>query len=202
MKSHYAFPNTYLVFDLETSGLDPKKDFIVEIGWMLVREGQVIVEESRLLNIPGMFISPEATAIHGITTQQCCDEGVSVADALAEFLPALLMTKGVVITHNGSLFDLLFLANCTMDANFLTHLARVRHIDTAAIFKAERLRMKRGYCETQNKFHNRVLSTRNPLKFNLRHVCDELGVDRTQFAAHRAAGDVAMTNEIYKRMCL
>ncbi len=44
------YPKKYIVWDLETSGLDGTKDKILEIGLMCVEEGNVSVRKNWILN--------------------------------------------------------------------------------------------------------------------------------------------------------
>jgi hypothetical protein len=36
------------------------------------------------------------------------------------------------------------------------------------------------------------------VKYNVSQTCEEMGIDTESMTAHRAGGDVLMTNEIYK----
>ncbi|MGI6237355.1 MAG: exonuclease domain-containing protein [Candidatus Excrementavichristensenella sp.] len=66
-KSFFAGSYTgYVVLALETTGLDSKKDRIIEIGAIKVRRYRSPETFSTYVN-PGMPIDPAATAIHGIT---------------------------------------------------------------------------------------------------------------------------------------
>ena len=67
-------------FDLETTGVDPAKDRIVQIAYAMGNEEP----RKRLIN-PGIPIPAEATAIHGIT-----DEMVANAPTFGQIAKALL----------------------------------------------------------------------------------------------------------------
>lgn len=54
--------------DVETTGLDPKTDRIVEIGVVKFRNGRILGTRSWLVN-PGMPVPPSAVRVHGITTE-------------------------------------------------------------------------------------------------------------------------------------
>ena len=64
-----------VVFDTETTGLDPARARIVEIGAIRLRAGQIRADESfeRLVN-PQEAIPPAATAIHGISDAKVAAE--------------------------------------------------------------------------------------------------------------------------------
>jgi DNA polymerase III subunit epsilon len=74
-------------FDLETTGLDLKKDRIVELALIRVSPTGDVMERVRRFN-PGMPIPPEATAVHGITDEDVADEApfCARARALADML--------------------------------------------------------------------------------------------------------------------
>ncbi len=94
----------YVVFDLETTGLSPERDAIVEIGAVRVRGGQVQAQEvfqtlvkptdalGQTLSIPWYTVR-----VHGINDQMVRD-----APALPDVLPAFLDFVGgaAVVAHN------------------------------------------------------------------------------------------------------
>ncbi len=60
-------------FDLETTGLDLKRDRIIELAFIKWTPQGDVLERERRFN-PGMPIPPEATAVHGITDADVADE--------------------------------------------------------------------------------------------------------------------------------
>jgi DNA polymerase-3 subunit epsilon/ATP-dependent DNA helicase DinG len=94
-----------VALDLETTGLDPTTDSIIEIGAVRIREGAVIDEFSQLIN-PGFSIPASITHLTGITTDQ-----VAGQPQIARVLPALKKFVGnaPVIGHSIN-FDAAFLA--------------------------------------------------------------------------------------------
>ena len=95
----------YVVFDLETTGVDTQEDSIIEISAVKVKNHVIADQFSRLIN-PGTHIPAGATKINGIT-----DEMVKEAPGLTEVLPEFLsfIEGEVLIGHNIQSFDLLFL---------------------------------------------------------------------------------------------
>jgi len=57
------------IFDLETTGINITQDRIIEIAVIKVLPGGEIIRKSNLVN-PTVPISPESTAIHGITNEE------------------------------------------------------------------------------------------------------------------------------------
>lgn len=76
-----------VVFDLETTGLDVKADRIVEISCVKIEIDGSRDVRTRRLN-PGIPISPEATAVHGISDEDVKNEPSfgQVARGLLTFL--------------------------------------------------------------------------------------------------------------------
>ena len=89
-----------LAFDTETTGLDVDKERIVTAYLGDGGEG----ERSWLVD-PGIPIPAEATAVHGITTQEARAHGRPAADAVAEIVESLATALGAgasVVTYNAS----------------------------------------------------------------------------------------------------
>lgn len=75
---------TFVVFDLETTGLSKYKDRITEIGAVRVENGRITEEYNQLVN-PEMVISEKITEITGITNEMVAD-CPKIDEALPEFL--------------------------------------------------------------------------------------------------------------------
>jgi len=67
-------------FDLETTGLNMKRDRVVELALIRVSPQGDVLERVRRFN-PGIPIPPEATAVHGITDEDVADEAPFCARA-------------------------------------------------------------------------------------------------------------------------
>ncbi|SMG32603.1 3'-5' exonuclease [Dethiosulfovibrio salsuginis] len=95
---------TFLALDIETTGLSPRWNRILEIGALKFRLGEPL-REFQVLVDPGCPIPAEVTAIHGIT-----DDMVKGASSLEEALCAFNEFWGEepLVLHNPR-FDLSFL---------------------------------------------------------------------------------------------
>jgi DNA polymerase-3 subunit epsilon/ATP-dependent DNA helicase DinG len=95
---------TYVALDLETTGLDPMRDAIIEIG-ALRFEGERQVEKFSTFVNPGRKIPPFVTELTGIT-----DRDVESAPGIRRILPdlAYFVGRDPVVGHNIG-FDLSFL---------------------------------------------------------------------------------------------
>ncbi|MDO5154861.1 MAG: exonuclease domain-containing protein [Eubacteriales bacterium] len=96
---------SYVLFDLETTGISSNYDEVIEISAIKVKDGKVVVEFSELVN-PLRTIPYAASAVNGIT-----DAMVKNAPTFAEVLPRFLEFAGddVLVGHNIKSFDLKFI---------------------------------------------------------------------------------------------
>lgn len=76
----------FIAFDLETTGIQPKTDAVVEIGAVRFREAQPAEMFCTLIN-PARPIPPEASAVNGITDEMVADQPSiqTVLTELADF---------------------------------------------------------------------------------------------------------------------
>ena len=94
----------YVCFDLETTGLSPERDSIIEIGALRVREGRAEERFSCLVN-PGRPLSARITQLTGISDAML-EEGADPEKAVAAFLD--FCREDVIVGHNLS-FDYRFM---------------------------------------------------------------------------------------------
>lgn len=97
-------PRTYVTLDLETTGLNPEKDAIIEVGAVKYRDGEPVDEFASLVN-PGRPIPFEVTMLTGLT-----DRDVAAAPRFDQVSAPLMRFVGQlpVVGHNVS-FDLGFM---------------------------------------------------------------------------------------------
>lgn len=107
-------PRGFVAFDLETTGLNPNSDRIVEIAAVKVRKGKIFSTFHHLVN-PEKPISPEASAVNHIT-----DDMVSSAPKIYEILPDFLdfVGRNVLVAHNAK-FDSSFIAQACLRYSFI-----------------------------------------------------------------------------------
>lgn len=202
------YPKSYIVWDLETSGLDGSKDKILEIGMFMVADGEVTTSRRWVLN-HGIAIPEHITAINGMCKEIMDTEGQDPKKCLQEFLSFVNNSKAN-LTHNGIKFDIGFLVeNCSQilemtigDVEKLRSHLENTAIDTAVIFKADLHGFKRQWNETFHQFAKRVMEAVLRGKYNLGVCCDELGIDRSTVTQHRALGDVQLTHEVFKKLLI
>jgi DNA polymerase-3 subunit epsilon len=101
-------PSDYVIIDIETTGLYPKKNKIIELSALKVRNDSIIDQFTTLCH-PGTKISPTVTELTGITNDMVKD-----APKINEVLQPYLSFIGtdIVIGHNAN-FDINFIyVNC------------------------------------------------------------------------------------------
>lgn len=165
---------TFVVFDTETTGLDPKGgDEIVQIAAVRLVNGRIVPGEvfDRLVN-PGRSIPPRATAVHRIT-----DAMVRDAPPMSEVGSAFrrFCAGAVLVAHNAP-FDMAFLhrhAEATGESFDNPVLDTV--LLSAILF---------GQSETHT----------------LDALADRFGVTIPEADRHTAIGDTVATAEVFRRM--
>lgn len=101
---------TYISIDLETTGLNPKRDKIIEIGALKVSEGQVTDSFSTFVN-PARRLEERIVQLTGIEDSQLED-----APYIEEVLPELLDFLGdFPLLGHSILFDFSFLKKAAAD---------------------------------------------------------------------------------------
>ena len=99
-----ALTDEIVVVDFETTGLNPRKNRIMEIGAVRIRNGQIIEEYSRFVN-PQEPIPEEVVSLTGITDAMVADAGTAETE-----IPKLLeFIGGAAFAAHNAKFDSSFL---------------------------------------------------------------------------------------------
>ncbi len=100
--------DTYVVFDIETTGFNAQHNHIIEIGAVKVQAGEIVDRFSRFIN-PRVPIPFEITNLTGIT-----DDMVMNAETIEFVLPEFLdFAKGSILVAHNAGFDVGFIEqNC------------------------------------------------------------------------------------------
>lgn len=161
----------YVVFDLETTGISPKYDEVIEICGVKVRGGRVIDEFSSMVN-PKCSIPYAASRVNNITNEMVADAPL-FTDVLIEFLN--FIGDDVLVGHNIHSFDMKFIYR---DAErFYGQIPDNDYIDTLSI--------ARNYIP--QLVHHR-----------LGDLCSLYGIS-TQ-GAHRALNDCHMNQQVFEHL--
>lgn len=162
---------TFICFDCETTGLDPKTDRIIEIAAAKF-DGSQIIERFETLIHPQCPIPESSTEIHHITDDMVKDKP-KVEEILEEFLS--FVGKHTVVGH-GIPFDISIVCEEAKRHKIPCRLSLAPHIDTL------RLARHYGNSPTNSLEHLRM-------HFN---IPDE--------GAHRAMNDVIVNIEVFKNL--
>lgn len=94
---------TFVCFDIETTGLSPEKDKIIEIGALKVKDGKIIDKFSKFIN-PGFSIPENITNLTGISDDMVAD-AKSEEEVVSEFVE---FTKDYILLGHNIMFDYSF----------------------------------------------------------------------------------------------
>ena len=128
--SAWKLKRRFVAFDVETTGLSPLSDRIIELGAVLFENRTPTVRFSTLVN-PGMPVPASAIRVNHITNQmleKAPDEFTAFAD-LTCFLGDVLSGGTFLCAHNAD-FDMAFLTNTLAR---LGYDADIRYIDTLVL---------------------------------------------------------------------
>lgn len=124
-KSLISIPSNYVVIDLETTGLSPDFDEILELAAIRVRDGHIVASFDSLVSYDGFCgVDPFITELTGITTEM-----IESAPRIEKVLPDYIRFIGsdIIIGHNVN-FDINFLYDSCI--NYLSEPLRNDFVDT------------------------------------------------------------------------
>ena len=190
-----------LIFDTETTGLPPKNTptnktdkwpHIVQLSWVIYNDETKQVEEEKddIISLGTHIpISPESTAIHGITSEVSRARGVPIEVALFDFKRAANRC-GKLVAHN-----------LEFDKNMLLvefYRARMFHV----VFPpTEYCTMKKGtpICKIEKVWDDGSTSLKYPKLVELYHVLYGSDVPSPE-GLHNAKVDVEVCLKCYVKM--
>ena len=160
--------NSYIVFDIETTGINPQTDKITEIGAIKIINGELVGEYRQLIN-PLIDIPKDITELTGIDNELVKDSP-TIEQALPEFI-AFAEDDLSLIGHN-IMFDYSFIKYNAIQIGY----GFERYgIDTLAI-------SRQAFKELESR--------------SLSFLCEYLKIYHEN--AHRALEDVVATYSLYK----
>ena len=163
----------YIVLDIETTGLDPISDGIIELGALKIDESGKELETFHQYINPNIPIGPEAEYIHGLSNLFIKNNGKAVMEVLPVFYD--FCEDCALVGQNILGFDILFINK---------HLKEI------------------AYPALTNKMWDTLEMARNKIKnvpnYRLGTIASALGVPYAN--AHRALGDVQTTKEVFLRL--
>jgi len=160
-----------IIFDTETTGLDPREDRVIEIGAVeLVNRFPTGRSFHRYINPQGRSVDPEAFAIHGIGNPDL--EGKPLFRDIADEFLAFIHGASL-IAHNAG-FDVAFI-NAELARIGAEAVTQQRVVDTLALARRK-----------------------HPLGPNsLDALCRRYGIDNSHRTRHGALLDSELLSEVY-----
>jgi len=186
----------YIVFDFETTGLDPNAALPIQVA---ISTPYMKTPFSWFIN-QAIDIPEESTKVHGITTEKIRSEGISPEDSL-RILLEYFGNHYLIVGHNCIRYDRVILEKECERYGVSTIPVKERYRDTAGIFKSMVLNKQILPGESHFDFVNRVLSVQaKGVYFNLKLVTQTLKIP-IEMDFHDAAADVWYTQRIFERFC-
>lgn len=161
----------FTVFDVETSGLKPDKDDVLEIAALKLR-GSEIIDRFEMLAQPTKSIPPEAERVHGLNEIFLLVNGQSIDIVIKNFLD--FIGDSIIVGHNIREFDWLFI-----------------------IYYCQKMRL----AKPENKLIDTLELSRKLLSLNsntLTNVASHFGFEHKD--AHRAMPDVEMNAKVFLKL--
>lgn len=162
----------YVVVDVETTGLDLKRDAIASYGAVVIRDGRIMVSENTYgLVSAGCEMTAASTAVHTLRRVDIAD-APPLSHAVA-VLDALLQNR-ILVAHAA------WVEQAFLSRAFAAHSAALRCpvIDTAALARAEGIAPRS--------------SRREP---NLEWLAEAIGLPAVN--PHHALGDATTTAQVF-----
>lgn len=169
-QNHYDAVRNYTVVDLETTGLDPLENRIIEFGAVQVRNGKVTETFSQLIRITEP-LPPDIQKLTGITMELLEKEGVPEKEGLDAFLE--FIEEDQVLLYNAS-FDMNFLVQACLRYAYPTP---ENHCVDVMLLTKKKIRFMANY----------KLST----------VAEHFGLEKQK---HRALADCLLTNAVFVKL--
>lgn len=163
-----------LVLDFETTGLDPKKDSVLSIGWVEVNRSIIHLNKAHHLYIHHRnSITSESVKIHHIRPEDLRSEGISKEVAFKLLLHAMV---GKIVVAHGTVVEKRFL-NEYIQHQFNVSIPPLLWFDT---LKIEKYRLQMARHQTDWRLSS--------LRKNIGLPC---------YTTHHALNDAISTAELY-----
>lgn len=162
---------TYIVFDLETTGLSPRFDEIIEFGAVKWQSGKVI-DKLQFFIKGNKKISDFTTNLTGIT-QEMVNEGISEIDGIKKIIN--FIEDFTLVAHNAS-FDIGFLKE--------------------KIFKYELDELKNQWIDTLSIARFLIEQSKS---YRLEIVCKKFSINYDAEVAHRADYDAEVLSYLWAK---
>ena len=168
----------FVVLDTETTGFDPRRDRIITIGAVALRDGEILLGDVFEVMLRLAYNNASVT-VHGVTRDEA-SEGMEEGAAIAEFLEYL--RDGVIVGHHIG-HDIQAL-NVACERHFGLELKN-RWLDTMDLTL---------HLDDDGAFAGRTMAS----GFSLDGLCEMFGV--ATHDRHTAGGDAFLTAQVFLRL--
>ena len=162
----------YVVFDIETTGLDTYNDRIIEIGAVKVEDGEIIEEFEELVN-PGFPIPYNITRITGI--DDVLVENAHYPGVVFTLFNDFIKDVDFIIGHNAKRFDYPF-----VKSEFRRYFVKHNELEIKDTMWIARAKVK------------------GIRSYSLKSLCSYFNVSNDD--AHRALSDAMATYQIFEEL--
>lgn len=171
-ESLLIFPNEYVVIDIETTGLSPEYDEIIEIGAIKIKDNEVVEEYNSLVK-PKQKISSFIENLTGITNEMVKD-APKIKDILPKFKEFIL--DNYILGYN-----------VNFDINFLYD----------AFFKEINIELKNNYIDVL-RIARLVIEKSEVQNRKLKNMAKYFKIDIKKL--HRTQSDCILTFQIFLKL--
>ncbi|ANW96589.1 DNA polymerase III subunit epsilon [Wenyingzhuangia fucanilytica] len=164
----------FVVFDCETSGLNPKEDRILSMGAVIINGNTINIKDNFEIYLEQDVFNRESVPIHGLL-KHGKQKKISEEEAIKLFLKYI---EGAILVGHHISFDV----SCVNYALKRMGLPKLKNrvLDTGILFK-----------KTKHQLYSEAFSK----VFSLDEVCDELKVKKKD--RHTASGDAYITAIVF-----
>lgn len=163
--------DSYVLLDVETTGLDFNKNELLEIGLIKVEKDSVIDERDYLLKPLG-GIPKKIELLTGITEKEVNANSIAIEQALKQTMEFI---KGNVIIGYNVNFDCMFLKKACDKHKIKCTIRKIKDVENLAVQKLK---------DVQD--------------YKLETVANKLGIQKKQ--SHRALDDCRLTLDVMKKL--
>lgn len=161
---------SYVLLDIETTGLSVKSDEILEIGIVEISAGSITEQHSYIIKVDS--IPAEIEKLTGIDMQLVRTEGGDLKSALEQIFD-IIEEKNVLIY------------NAEFDLGFLKHAADKNGMSFPYIHSIDVMELSKKHLK-------------NHSNYKLETIAGQLGINNKQ--EHRAIADCLLMNEVYLKL--
>lgn len=202
-----ALPNSFVIFDFETGGIDPEKNPVTEIALTIISgdKNEVICTYESLIAPYNeeLVYTPQAAKVSGITYEMCLEEGKDIK-VVAQEVEAAIMKGNQTSAKSTGAYPVLVGHNVAFDVAYLQHLF-FYGTENHKGWQERLEKILHGRRDFHGNFQPTAQDTWTIAKawlqnegmenFKLSTVTEKLGIDLNN--AHRAMNDVVSTKDFF-----